>query len=183
MKKIIILLVLTLVTSSVVQAQDIPDHAIGIRLASSVTGDEGFGPEITYQKQMFSDHNRLDMNVSYRTNSWRNTLRAGAYFHWTYNIVDNLNWFAGPGAGIGYIDFDNGFSTNFVGFTTVNERDNTVFGYIGGDFGVDYRFDFPLQVAFSIRPSFDIHDVDNRAGFNDVDNVNVNVGISARYTF
>jgi len=171
--------VLLIVTSMNLLAQDIPKSAIGIRISEGVVGDEGFGPEITYQRQMFGEHNRIDVNLSWRTNSFINTYRGGGYFHWSYNIWDNLNWFAGPGIGAGYIDF----KTSFFGIGISNNRDSEFFPYVGADFGVDYRFDFPLQVAFSVRPTYDIHNIENSGGFNDVDNFGVNIGIAARYTF
>ncbi|SEK36071.1 hypothetical protein SAMN04487910_0342 [Aquimarina amphilecti] len=178
MKKLFFVLIL-IVTSINLQAQDIPKNTIGIRLSEGVVGDEGFGPEITYQRQMFGEHNRIDVNLSWKTNSFINTYRGGAYFHWSYNIWDNLNWFAGPGIGAGYVDF----KSSIFGFGISNDRDSEFFPYVGADFGVDYRFDFPLQVAFSIRPTYDIHSIENSGGFSDVDNFGVNVGIAARYIF
>jgi hypothetical protein len=177
MKKLFFVLSI-IISVSQLQAQDIPENAIGIRLSEGVVGDEGFGPEITYQRQILSEHNRIDANLGFKTNSFISTYRGAVYLHWTYNIWDKLNWFAGPGVGAGYIDFK---TANF-GFNTV-DRDGEFFPFIGADFGVDYRFDFPLQVAFSIRPTFDIHDIDRTNGFKDVDNVGASVGVSARYTF
>ncbi len=170
---------LSIIISITVYAQDIPKNAIGIRISDGVLGDEGFGPEITYQRQLVSEHNRIDLNLSWRTNAFINTFRGGGYFHWTYTIWDNLNWFAGPGVGAGYIDF----KSSFLSITISRERDSEFFPYIGLDFGVDYRFDFPLQVAFSIRPTYDIHDIENGLNVENVDNFGVNVGIAARYTF
>lgn len=178
MKKLIFVLSIIMMGATL-QAQDIAKNAIGIRLAEGVVGNEGFGPEITYQRQVFSPHNRFDFNVSFRGNTWRSTVRGGAYFHWTYNIVDNLNWFAGPGVGIGHISFKDSYTFGNIRY----ERDGAIFGYVGADFGVDYRFNFPLQVAFSIRPSLDIHGIDDQVGFDNVDGHSVNVGVSARYTF
>lgn len=179
MKKLFFVLSI-IISVSQLQAQDIPENAIGIRLSEGVVGDEGFGPEITYQRQIISEHNRIDANLGFKTNSFISTYRGGVFFHWTYNIWDKLNWFAGPGVGAGYIDFKTRYLGVIVGDV---DRDAEFFPYIGADFGVDYRFDFPLQVAFSIRPTFDIHDIDQSNGFRDVDNTGVNVGISARYTF
>jgi len=178
MKKLFIGVLLITIHLSL-QAQDIPKSTIGIRISESVIGDEGFGPEITYQRQLFKEHHRIDLNLSWRTNAFINTYRGGGYFHWSYNIWDTLNWFAGPGIGAGYIDFKDGL----LGFGISNNRDSELFPYIGADFGVDYRFDFPLQVAFSIRPSYDIHNIENASGFDDVDNFSVNIGIAARYIF
>ena len=180
MKKLLFVLLFIIISTLSTQAQNIAKNAIGIRISETVSGDYGFGPEITYQRQILTENNRIDANLSWRTNSTITTIRGGAYFHWTYNIWDNLNWFAGPGLGAGYIDFD----TIFNGFGLNVDRDDEVFPYVGADFGVDYRFDFPLQVAFSIRPTYDFHDIDDGNGaFNDIDQVSVNVGVAARYTF
>lgn len=175
MKKLFFVL-LTIISVSQLQAQDIPDNAIGIRLSEGFIGDEGFGPEITYQRRVLSDHNRIDVNLSFKSNSYISTYRSAAFLHWSYNIWDKLNWFAGPGAGFGYVDF----KSRYLGFDNVwYDRDGKFFPFIGADFGVDYRFDFPLQVAFSIRPTYDFHNLDR---YN-VDQVGASVGISARYVF
>jgi len=166
-------------TSIHLLAQDIPKSTLGIRLSEGVVGDEGFGPEITYQRQMFGEHNRIDVNLSWKTNAFINTYRGGIFFHWSYNIWNQLNWFAGPGVGVGYLDF----KSSFLGFGISNERDSEIFPYASVDFGVDYQFSFPLQVAFSVRPTYDIHNIENTSGINDVDNFGVQVGIAARYIF
>jgi len=178
MKKLFFVALL-IVTGINLQAQDIPKNAVGIRISEGVFGDEGFGPEITYQRQMFGEHSRIDLHISWRTNAFIHTYRAGGHFHWSYNIWDQLNWFAGPGVGVGYIDF----KTSFFGIGISNDRDSELFPFVGADFGVDYQFNFPLQVAFSVRPSYDIHSIENTASVNDVDNFGVNIGIAARYTF
>ncbi|WP_108869259.1 hypothetical protein [Aquimarina aquimarini] len=179
MKKLFFIL-LIVISASQLYSQNRPKNAIGIRLSEGFIGDEGFGPEITYQRQIISEHNRFDANLSYKSNSFISTYRSGVFFHWTYNIWDNLNWFAGPGVGFGVVDF----KTRYFGITVAEvDRDSEFFPFIGGDFGVDYQFDFPLQVAFSIRPTFDFHDIDRYNGYGDVDNVGASVGISARYTF
>lgn len=179
MKKNILGVVVFLFITCMVQGQDIAKNAIGLRLAPpNPIGTEGFGPEITYQR-VLGAANRLELYGSYRTNSVRNTYRVGGIFHWFNNpIVDNLSWFAGPGVGIGHIDFD-GFLSDDFDF----RRDTETFAFIAADFGVDYRFNFPLQVAFSIRPTLDFHDLEDAEDLEDVDIVSLNVGVSARYTF
>ncbi|MFC5045687.1 hypothetical protein ACFSTE_19215 [Aquimarina hainanensis] len=159
-------------------AQHIAQNAIGIRLSDSFLGDEGFGPEITYQKKVVSEQNRIDLHMSLRTNSWVSTFRTGGYFHWSYQLVDKLSWYVGPGAGIGLIDFKDRYYNG-----TYRDGDNSrFFLYIGGDIGLDYTFDFPLQISVGLRPTLDIHDIESRWGY-DVDNHIFNFGVAARYIF
>lgn len=147
------------------------DNAIGIRISPGAFPDIA----LSYQKQMISENNRLELNLGMKTGyAYSNTSAffAKGYFHWAFNIVDKLNWYAGPGVGVLFITYDS------------DALDNVTAPMIGGEGGVEYRFDFPLQVSLSIRPSYYFYgDNDGYYYVDTFDNFDFSVGVGARYTF
>ena len=162
MKRIFILTTLLLVSIFNAQAQDIPEHAIGLRLSES----DGFWAEATYQARL-SSNTRIELDLGAQGRNRYNAVKITGMYHWVFNIDGGLNWYVGPGIGGGLVDFDD----------DLNNRDNLEsFGFVTGDVGIEYNFDFPLMVSFDFRPEiyFDNY-VDEDIIFN--------VGLSARYKF
>ena len=162
------------------QAQEkiMADNAIGIRISEG--SSLGLGVAVSYQRQMFGENNRLELNLGTQTGlvyDYANLYDMNLHFHWVFNIVDKLNWYAGPGLGVQFIAYDNNY-----------DIDNQTNPFIGIEGGAEYSFDFPLQVSISIRPSYvfskddDDYDYYYYDGLYD-NNLNVTVGIGARYTF
>lgn len=125
MKKIILSLILVagIVTAANAQVQG---KAIGARFA--------YGAELSYQHPL-SDANRLELDLGW---NFATTSLHGIY-QWVKGIsaVDGLNWYAGPGLGVGY------YSVAGTGGLSVGAV---------GQVGVEYNFDFPLQVTVDYRP-------------------------------
>jgi len=121
---------------------------------------------------VLSEHTRLDFNASLRSNSFIRAVRTGAYFHWSYNIWDRLYWYGGPGVGAAFIRYGDPI---FINGSNV-DRGADIFPFVGIDFGVDYRFEFPLQVSFGFRPTLGIHEIESTVGFRGLQRRNVNVG-------
>jgi len=144
-------------------AQTIPNNAIGLRLGDS----NGFGTEITYQRRL-SEDNRLELDLGLRKGSRFNAWRATGMYQWVEPLfTERLNWFVGLGAGAGTFNFDNDF---------IGDRDNTLFVQAVGNAGVEYHFDFPLQIAADFRPEIGI--------INEVDDtLEYEFALSLRYTF
>ena len=147
-----VLFVITSICSFDASAQ-VHSHAIGIRGGG---GTWGYGPEISYQKGT-SDMNRLELDLGwYSRKNWNNGNGWGsgyAYqlvsltgvYHWTWNIVDGLNWFVGPGAQVIFYDEKN-----------YNDHDGIYIG-VGGQIGLEYDFSVhavPLQLGLDYRPMF-----------------------------
>lgn len=182
MKTLFLSLVVLIGVSFNVQAQEImAKNAIGIRLSPG----DATGIEASYQRQMISEHNRIELNLGLKTgyvSDFVSVFDVKGYYHWVFNIVDKLNWYAGPGVGVQFVTYDSEY------------YDNLTTPLIGAEGGVEYRFDFPLQVSLSIRPSYYFYGDNNNyngptygwgyaydGGFND--DFNLTVGIGARYTF
>lgn len=142
MKKIIIAIVAIFVMGGTANAQ--------WNMGARINDGWGLGAEFSMQK-IFSDANRLELDLGL---SWWDvasyhhlyTTVTGAY-HWTFPIVAGLQWFVGPGAQVGIHsekwDGDDVAHTHF--------RLAAV-----GQVGIEYNFDFPLQLALDARPGIDL---------------------------
>lgn len=129
MKKIILTLAILVSMAGALSAQ-VDGKAIGLRFG-------GVG-EVSYQHPLGDTH-RLELDLG--LGAWRMGL-TGIY-HWVWDlssVTDGLKWYAGPGATAG-LTYGNWFGGNglFVG--------------IAGQVGIEYNFDFPLQVSLDYRPS------------------------------
>ena len=116
-------------------AQEISDHAIGLRLGSN----KGFGSEISYQMKLDSE-NRAEFNLGWRSGNSVNAIKLNGLYQWVWPLEQGFNWYAGVGGGLG------SFSNN-----NVNGNSGT-FVFAAGDIGIEYNFDFPLQVSLDLRP-------------------------------
>lgn len=159
MKRILAALLITLFASFISYSQDSKKNAIGLRLSDS----NGFGAEISYQRDIL-ENNRLEIDFGWRNGNDYDGLKVMTIYQWVWNIKNGLYWYTGPGAGFASYSF--------------NYNYNDTFPIIGGDIGIEYRFDFPLQLSFDIRPELGFGDdyVDN----NDLD---FDVGLGVRYRF
>ena len=149
MKKIGLILILVIGMAGVANAQ-VEGKALGLRF-----GNAG---EITYQHPL-SDVNRLEIDLGF--GSWAH---GGMYLNGIYQWVndlselqDGINWYYGVGGAIGL--FDNGFSLGAV-----------------GDLGIEYNFDFPLQVSLDWRPGLYLVPGGFRLGWD-------GVALAARWRF
>lgn len=159
MKKLFLLSMTLLGFTLVSNAQDIADHAIGLRLGSS----DGFGAEVSYQHAL-SDSNRIEADLGLRNGDYYSAFKLTGLYQWVMPIDDGFNWYVGAGAGLtsfsGKKDFDGNNSTSF---------------FVAGDIGIEYAFDFPIQLSLDFRPEI---------GSNDyTDNTLFDVALGIRYQF
>ena len=75
-------------------------------------------------------------------------------YQWVWNIDGGFNWYAGPGAGIAQVDFDDDF------FDDNDFDDSETYVFLAGDIGIEYNFDFPLLLSLDFRPEFGFGDYD-----------------------
>jgi hypothetical protein len=162
MKKTIAIIVLILSAAINLNAQDISNHAIGVRFGDS----DGFGGEISYQYAL-SDANRLEFDLGFRNHKYYDAFKLSGLYQWVWNIDGGFNWYAGVGAGVGSWSISDGYTG--VG----NEG---VFLNLDGDVGIEYNFDFPLLVSLDIRPEFGII---GEYG----DNADFDIALGVRYQF
>ena len=138
MKKIIISSVF-LVVGFCINAQVNP-HAIGLRLGGNGTTN---GAEISYQHGMGSA-NRLELDLGFSSSITHSRMYVAGIYHWNWNITDALNWYAGPGASVGFRTYEN--AENYVNIG------------IGGQVGIEYDFSgkAPILLSLDARPMWNL---------------------------
>jgi len=121
------------------QAQEISKNAIGLRLGDN----DGFGAEVSYQRRLGTD-NRLELDLGWRDSNYYDAVKLIGLYQWVWNIEGGFNWYAGVGGGIGTYDGDRRY---------FNDRDDSgTYLVAAGDIGIEYKFDFPLQLSLDFRP-------------------------------
>ncbi|MDG5491950.1 porin family protein [Psychroserpens sp. SPM9] len=161
MKRILLIAITFVGFTTLSNAQDISDNAIGVRLGDS----DGFGAEISYQRGL-GDNNRLEIDLGLRSGNNYDGFKLTGLYQWVWNIDGGFNWYAGAGGGVGSYSFDNvpdGFD------------DSETFLFVAGDVGIEYNFDFPLQLSLDARPEL---------GFGDYrDDLDFDIALGIRYRF
>lgn len=156
---------LTFVFAAVsVNAQEISNHALGLRLGDS----DGFGAEISYQKSI-GRYNRAEFDLGWRDSRNFDAFKLVGLYQWVRPIDGGFNWFYGVGGGIGSVDFTP---------RPNNNDDGGVFVFAAGDIGVEYNFGIPLLLSLDFRPEVGVVGYD---GFSD--NFDFDIGLGVRYTF
>jgi len=155
---------LFLFVSTVLSAQEISDHALGLRLGNS----DGFGAEISYQKSLGRYH-RLEFNFGWRDSRDFDAFKLGGLYQWVHKLDGNFNWYYGAGGGLGNVDFDDDF---------IVDDDGGLFIFAAGNLGIEYNFDIPLLLSLDFRPELGLIGYD---GFSD--NFDFDVALGIRYQF
>ncbi|WP_088341099.1 hypothetical protein [Robiginitalea sediminis] len=163
MKLIRIFTILFMFTASGLLAQDIADHALGLRLGDS----DGFGAEISYQKSI-ARYNRVEANLGWRDSRNFDAFKLTGVYQWVHQLDGNFNWYYGVGGGLGSVDFDPGFT----------DEDGGLFVFGAGDIGIEYNFDIPLLLSLDFRPEIGLIGYD---GFSD--NFDFDIALGVRYQF
>ena len=149
-------------------AQEISDHAIGLRLGDS----DGFGAEISYQKSIFR-YNRLEANLGWRDSRYFDAFKISALYQWVFPIDGNFNWYYGAGGGLGSVDFTTRLRDN-----QPYTPDGGMFVFAAGDIGIEYNFDIPLLLSLDFRPEIGL------AGYKHFsDNFDFDIALGIRYQF
>lgn len=140
--------------------EGISQNAIGLRFSHN----DGFGPEITYQR-LLNSGNRLELDLGWRQNNDVDAFKLTGLYQWVWNIEGGFHWYAGVGASVGSWKWEYGPYSDSGAIVSVN-----------GNIGVEYNFDFPLQVFVDFRPEIyltDYHD----------NNFGPDLGLGARFKF
>lgn len=158
-----------LFSMTAVNAQEISDHALGLRLGDS----DGFGAEISYQKSILR-YNRLEFNLGWRDNRNFDAFKLSGTYQWIHSLDGNFNWYYGVGGGLGSVDFE-AIPNNNGGSTT---PDGGLFVFAAGDIGIEYNFDIPLLLSLDFRPEIGLIGFDNFS-----DNFDFDIALGIRYQF
>jgi len=159
MKRILIFTLVVFCMSYITNAQVNP-HAIGLRIGGN--GDIN-GAEISYQKG-FNDVNRLELDLGFGSNPDHTRFFLAGIYHWDWNINKGLNWYVGPGAGLGYYAYEN--------------SDGNINIALGGQIGMEYDFNTlnaPILLSLDVRPMWDF--LGDNAGFG------WGIALGVRYTW
>lgn len=167
--KITKLLFITLfLVAASVGAQEISNHALGLRLGES----DGFGAEISYQKSI-GRYNRAEFNLGWRDSREFDAFKLSGVYQWMREISTDFNWYYGFGGGLGSVDFE-----PTIRNSQPFQPDGGLFVFAAGNVGVEYNFDFPLLLSLDIRPEVGI------LGYSDFDNgFEFDVALGVRYQF
>ncbi|WP_296385601.1 hypothetical protein [Winogradskyella sp.] len=161
MKKLILTTFAVFIGLACVNAQEIADNAIGLRLGDS----DGFGAEVSYQRAL-GDNNRLEVDLGWRSGKSYDGFKLTGLYQWVWELDGDFNWYAGAGGGFGSYSFDNvpnGFD------------DSETFAFVAGDVGIEYSFDIPLLLSLDFRPEI---------GFGDFnDDLDFDIALGIRYQF
>ncbi|MGJ8684404.1 MAG: hypothetical protein ACSHWW_07265 [Nonlabens sp.] len=164
MKKSLLFIVAVLSITTIASAQDISKNAIGLRFGSA----NGLGTEVSYQRAL-GDNNRLEVDLGLESDDDFTAFKLTGIYQWVWNIDGSFNWYAGAGGGVGSVDYDNDFDG-------LDGRDTSeTFLYAAGQVGIEYSFDFPLQISIDTRPEL---------GFGDLRNdLSLGLSLGLRYQF
>jgi len=149
------------------QAQSIAKNALGLRLGDN----DGFGAEVSYQRGL-GDNNRLELDLGWRDSKYYDAVKLVGLYQWVWNIEGGFNWYAGVGGGVGTYDYDKRYY-----FPNDDYDENGTFLLVAGDIGIEYKFDFPLQLSLDFRPELYFGD-----DYRD-DNFGPDIALGARFTF
>ena len=138
MKKIFILSMFIIGGFTNLNAQNFSKNAIGFRLGDN----DGFGGEVSYQRGI-STKNRIGVDLGWRNSKQVDAIKLSGLYQWVWNIDNGLNWYAGAGGGLG------NWSSNGT---------NDAFLFVAGNIGIEYNFDFPLQLSLDVRPEIYLSD-------------------------
>lgn len=146
-----------------VNAQEISENAIGLRLGDS----DGFGAEVSYQRAL-GDSNRLEVDLGWKDGKNHNGFKISGLYQWVWQLDGSFNWYAGVGGGLGSFSID----------LPNNEDITDTFIFAAGDIAIEYNFDIPLLISLDFRPEIGFGDdlYDN----NDLD---FDIALGLRYQF
>jgi len=163
MKKLVLVVGLFLFSLSALNAQEIANHTIGLRLGNY------YG--VSYQKKL-SEDTRVEINLAWRGYSAYNDTKVDAFYHKVFDFVpvDQMNWYVGAGGGAGFWKYDSRYYYSYYDYD-----DSGTYFFVGGVIGAEYKFDFPLLLSLDARPELSFGDF--------YDGFHISGGLGARYTF
>lgn len=144
------------------QAQDLSQNAIGLRFGDN----DGLGYEISYQRAL-SDATRLQVDLGLRSNDNVDAYKLSGTYQWVKDLsslADGFNWFYGAGAALGNTQVE------FLG-----EKSSETFVNAAVNVGIEYNFNFPLQLSLDVKPELGLINGSNGLG--------IDLAFGARYKF
>lgn len=130
-------------------------HRLGFRATYMTNEVDFYGGEFSYQVYL-KGIRRLEVGLGGMSSNTWNIIQNTYIYQWCFVQVGGLTLYAGPGIGVGYASYGYG--------------DSEFYGVLAADFGIDYTFRFPLQLAVDYRPEYSAwqdvgKDVTNQVAF------------------
>jgi len=173
MKKYLIAVIVVLIASVSMNAQNISKNAIGLRLGDN----DGLGAEVSYQRGL-SERNRLEFDLGWRDGKHYDGFKLAGLYQWVWNIDAGFNWYVGAGGGLASYRYTENNNNNGIYY-------KETYGFAAGDIGIEYNFDFPLLISLDFRPEIgfgkDYYIDDNRI-YNNKD-LDLDIALGVRYQF
>ncbi len=185
MKKLIFLVLMLIGFAFGTQAQHsqhFSKNAIGLRIGDN----DGFGAELSYQRGI-SPANRLEFDLGIRNHTYykhgdyydNGAVKLVGLYQWVWNIDRGFNWYAGFGAGLG--SYRNNINRDYYDNNYQGYHDSGAFGLVAGDIGIEYDFDFPLQLSVDFRPELGFGNY--RYTNQNLDTFGPDIALGARFRF
>lgn len=160
--------ILLFFASTALSAQEIANHALGLRLGES----DGFGAEISYQKSI-GRYNRAELNLGWRDSREFDAFKISLILQWMREISRDFNWYYGLGGGLGSVSFEPTLRNDIP-----YQPEGGLFAFAAGTMGVEYNFDLPILISLDIRPEIGL------LGYGDFDDIfEFDVALGIRYQF
>ena len=167
MKKLVLFAIILVAACTVAMAQP---RAIGGRIAWNIGASYQHG---------FGEKNMLQVDLDFPGYGWG--IQATATYNWIFPInswthAGSWNWYAGVGGGAGYIW---GWGVRYFG----SHWGGHGFAGVAGMIGVEYNFNFPLQLSLDWRPLVGPWFQKNSAAFYYEGLYSSAFGLGVRYKF
>lgn len=156
-----LLLGVSFVFATTLASAQVNPHAIGLRLG----GGSVSGAEISYQHGL-TGINRIEFDLGFANSNHYSAFSLSGTYHWVHptNWTQGMNWYIGPGAYLG----GRSWHSDYFG-----DRGSQFLLGINGQVGLEYNFQFPLQVSLDLRPRLGI--------IGDSGNLDFDLGLGVRY--
>jgi hypothetical protein len=141
-----------LIFMSLTAFSQLTDNALGLRLGAN----DGFGTEITYQK-MLGSANRLELDLGLRGGRNYEAFKITGIYQWVKPLGgQGFYWYAGFGAGVGVVNYNNGYKPG----KDFNNNDDNLFLSVDGMLGIEYSLqrllDIPIQLSLDLNPELEL---------------------------
>ena len=130
MKKILITLLALVALTTAANAQY--SNALGVRVGAG----SAWGAELSYQGYL-GNINRIELDLGAHFGRYYNAVSIATVYQWHWFLAGGFGFYIGPGIQ-GYI------------------IDKHLDLGVGGQVGIDYQFNAPIQLSLDVRPMWDI---------------------------
>jgi len=173
MRKYLFCLGLFLSTVGFIQAQSMPNHALGLRF-----GDNGgVGPELSYQ-QAISELTRYQVDFGWRSRRFdqgrEQRIKLSGGYQWIRILDGQFQYYYGAGTGLLYQSYRNDSSSNYA-----NQESSTnliLSGILGVEYtGIEILYGYPIHLGLDVRPEYGLGGYYDRLIFD--------VALALRFSF